>query len=89
MEKITALQIRQSFGKVLKKLLKEGEPIVVEKGRQPVAVLISLKTFQERFIDYREKNKRDAILDLAKKSARKSKLDSLTILRELRYGADH
>lgn len=86
---VTALQIRQSFGKILKKLKKEGEPILVEKGRQPVAVLISLEDFQEHFIDYREKKKREALLELMKTSVKKSKEDSLTILRELRYGADH
>lgn len=86
---VTALQIRQSFGKVLKKLQKEGEPILVEKGRQPVAVLISIEAFQEHFIDYRENKKREALLELAKTSAQKSKEDSLMILRELRYGADH
>jgi PHD/YefM family antitoxin component YafN of YafNO toxin-antitoxin module len=86
---VTALQIRQSFGKILKKLQKDDEPILVEKGREPVAVLISLKAFQERFIDYREKKKREALLELAKTSAKKSTLDSLTVLRELRYGSDH
>lgn len=86
MEKVTALEIRQRFGGVLKKLQKKDEPILIEKGREPVAVLISLKTFNNRFIDFREKEKRDELVRLARASATKSPLDSLTVIRELRYG---
>ena len=49
--KVNALQVRQSFGKILKRLNKEKEPILIEKGREPVAALISLKDYKERFID--------------------------------------
>ncbi len=87
--KVNALQIRQSFGKILKKLQASDEPIIVEKGRIPVAVLISLKTFKERFIDYREVQKRKELLELFKKSAVESHTDSLKTLRELRYGSDY
>lgn len=86
MEKVTALEIRQRFGGVLKKLQKKDEPILIEKGREPVAVLISLKTFHKRFIDYREKEKRDELLHLVRNSATKSPLNSLDVIRELRYG---
>jgi len=87
--KINALQLRQSFGKILKKLLSTDEPIIIEKGRVPVAVLISLKAFRERFIDYREQQKRMELLERFKNSAAKTSEDSLKILRELRYGSDH
>ncbi|MBI1862453.1 MAG: type II toxin-antitoxin system Phd/YefM family antitoxin [Deltaproteobacteria bacterium] len=86
--KVNALQVRQSFGKILKKLIASDEPIIIEKGRLPVAVLISLKTFQERFIDYREQQKKEAVLERFKKAAVESKTDSLKALRELRYGSD-
>ena len=56
--KVNALQVRQAFGRILKKLNKSGEPIIIEKGRSPVAVLISMQAFKERFIDYREQKKR-------------------------------
>lgn len=86
MDVVNALKIRQSFGAVLKQLEKKGEPILIEKGRKPVAVLISIGTFKERFIDYREQEKRDYILKTARKSATKATRDSLELIREIRYG---
>lgn len=89
MNKVNALRVRQAFGKVLKDLERTGEPLLIEKGRNPVAVLISLKVFLERFIDYREEKKREDILKTARTSATRSARDSLSILKELRYGAGH
>jgi PHD/YefM family antitoxin component YafN of YafNO toxin-antitoxin module len=88
MKKVNALKIRQSFGKILKELQKEDEPLLIEKGRNPVAVLISLKTFQKRFLDYREKEKREQLLKLARDSSTPSRYSSLKVLRELRYGSN-
>ena len=85
--KVTALQIRNSLGSILKKLLASDEPIVIEKGRTPVAVLISLKVFRERFVDYREKKRREELLQTFRESAKKSTQSSLEVLRELRYGS--
>lgn len=87
--KVTALQIRQSLGKILKRLNALDEPIVIEKGRRPVAVLLSLKTFHERFIDYREEEKRAQIVKAFEDHAVRAERDSLETLRELRYGPDH
>jgi prevent-host-death family protein len=86
--KVNALEIRQSFGEILKKLQAKGEPIIIEKGRVPVAVLISLKAFQERFVDYRELQKRKQLLEAFRESAAPASQDSLKILRELRYGSN-
>ena len=86
--KVNALEIRQSLGKILKRLQAKDEPIIIEKGRVPVAVLISLKAFQERFIDYRELQKRRELLETFQNSASPASQDSLQVLRELRYGSD-
>ena len=51
MEKVNALALRQSLGRVLKNLSKSGRPILVEKGRKPAAVLISLDDYRKRFVD--------------------------------------
>lgn len=51
MKRVNALEPRQSLGKVVAGLQGGGEPILVEKGRKPVAVLISLRDFQERFVE--------------------------------------
>lgn len=87
--RVNALQIRQSLGKVLKKLETLGRPIIIEKGRQPVAVLISLKLFQERFVDYREQQQREQLLQAFQETGVAPAADSLEVLRGLRYGADH
>lgn len=84
--KFNALQVRQEFGKILKKVQKSGEPAIIEKGRQPVAVLISMDLFKKRFVDYREKEKRDQILAMARSIKTKPRKPTLEILRALRYG---
>lgn len=85
--KVNALQVRQSFGKILKKLTASGEPIIIEKGREPVAVLISIQAFNERFIDYREKQKREELLKRFEALSEPPVRSSLEILREIRYGS--
>ncbi|MCC6272105.1 MAG: type II toxin-antitoxin system Phd/YefM family antitoxin [Deltaproteobacteria bacterium] len=85
MEKVNALKVRQAFGRILKNLQKKNEPIMIEKGRNEVAVLIPIKAFRERFIDYQEKEKREQILKQARESATKAGQDSLKVLRALRY----
>lgn len=51
MKRANALQVRQSLGRILEQLDESGEPILVEKGRQPRAVLVPIKMFRERFVD--------------------------------------
>ncbi len=87
--KVNALQLRQSLGKYLEKLQKTDEPLIIEKGRRPVAVLISLKVFRERFIDLREEQKRQEMLEAFRLSAVTPTEDSLVALRDVRYGSGH
>ncbi|MCM0606196.1 MAG: type II toxin-antitoxin system Phd/YefM family antitoxin [Xanthomonadaceae bacterium] len=87
--KVNALKIRQSFGKILEMLNKKNEPIVIEKGREPVAVLISIEDYKSRFIDRAEQEKRNELLALAQKITKEPVqgiANSLELLRELRYG---
>lgn len=51
MKKTNALKLRQSLGKLLEELAKDGEPILIEKDRKPAAVLIAIDDFQRRFAD--------------------------------------
>jgi PHD/YefM family antitoxin component YafN of YafNO toxin-antitoxin module len=85
--KVTALQVRQSLGRILEKLRKQDEPIIIEKAREPVAVLISLKAFRERFVDWREEQKRRELVEAFRQNAAEPAVDSLTALREARYGS--
>ena len=59
MTTVNALIIRNKFGEVLKTLDETGEPILVSKGRELRAVLISIEDFETRFVDKRaEEEKR-------------------------------
>ncbi len=51
MERTNALKLRQSLGAVLKRLKRSGLPILVEKDRIPVAVLITIEEYSKRFVD--------------------------------------
>ena len=51
MDRVNALQMRQSLGKVLQRLAKTGKPVLVEKDRKPAAVLITIEDYQKRFAD--------------------------------------
>ena len=86
MKKINALELRQSLGKIISLLEKGGDPILVERGRKPAAVLISLGDYKERFIDKdaddRRLTLRDTILSMAMVSHEKESVES--ILREIR-----
>ncbi len=89
MRSINALQLRHSLGNVLKLLQKGGDPVLVQRGKQTVAVLISLKDYQERFVD-READERRRTAVARLKSLRftppKGKT-TLDLLRELRARA--
>ncbi|MBP7281052.1 MAG: type II toxin-antitoxin system Phd/YefM family antitoxin [Leptospiraceae bacterium] len=85
---VNALEIRNSFGGVLKKLEKYDEPIIIEKNRTPVAVLISIETFKNRFVDYKETEKKKEILARFKKNLVKSKKNSTLELKKLRNDLD-
>lgn len=86
MQTVNALTLRQHFGQVLNDLLTIEEPIVVEKGRKAVAVLISMELFRKRFVDFRDLEAKQALLNQFKENGVKPKRDTLTELRELRYG---
>jgi prevent-host-death family protein len=51
MKTAKALDVRRSLGKVLSRLDRGGEPIILERKGKPAAVLISLQAFRERFAD--------------------------------------
>jgi PHD/YefM family antitoxin component YafN of YafNO toxin-antitoxin module len=84
--KVTALKIRQALGSVLKTLEKTDQPIIIEKNREQVAVLISMEQYRKRFVDYQDEEKRDELLELLIKTRKKASIDSLSALRQLRYG---
>lgn len=86
MKRINALELRQSLGKVVAALQRTGEPILVEKGRKPVAVLISLRDFEERFVEKAASEARDHVIAEMDAMARPGTdpRTSVEIIRELR-----
>jgi PHD/YefM family antitoxin component YafN of YafNO toxin-antitoxin module len=89
MKTVNALKIRNNLGEVLELLTKTGEPILVSKGRQIRAVLITPEQFEKRFLDYQAEEQKKQLLETIK-SLRVDSLEtksSVEVLRELRgYG---
>ena len=86
MEKTNALKLRQNLGKIVNYILQTGKPVLVEKGRKPVAVLISIDDYQKRFVDYEADEKRKAVVAAIKNINIGLPCDktSTDIVRELR-----
>ena len=86
MEQVNALKLRNHLGEILDRLRDKGEPILVSKGRTIRAVLVTPEQFEKRFLDWQAEEQRKRFLnDVAQlKKKKKSRLDSLTVLRQLR-----
>jgi PHD/YefM family antitoxin component YafN of YafNO toxin-antitoxin module len=86
MKKVNALKIRNNLGEVLDTLAKTGEPILVSKGREIRAVLITPEQFKRRFLDYQAEEQKKQLLQTIEGLQAHSleEQDSLDLLRELR-----
>ena len=87
MHKTNALAMRRALGTILRRLQHDGEPILVEHNREPAAVLISLRDFEEHFVDKvaageRERLARDILAMRAR--ARPTRRKAVELVRELR-----
>ena len=86
MRTVNALKIRNHLGEVLSLLDKTGEPVLVSKGKEIRAVLITTEQFQRRFLDYQADEKKQELLATINKLKEKrlGKKNSISVLRELR-----
>jgi prevent-host-death family protein len=86
MEKVNALQLRQSLGRVLQRLRKTGGPILLEKNRVPAAVIITLEEYRKRFVDTEADRLRKEMVDRIKAAGLTTPkgVSTLDLLRELR-----
>lgn len=86
METVNALELRQSLGKVLDRLERDGAPIVVCRRRTPAAALVSLKDYRERFVDREaDQRRRDIVARLKQlKFEPPTAGTTLDMLRDLR-----
>ncbi len=88
MKSVNALELRQSLGKVLRALERGGAPILVRRGRIPAAALISLKDYQERFVDREADAQRQAVVERlrALRFSRPAGRTTLDLLQDMRAG---
>ena len=86
MDTVNALELRQSLGKVLRRLERNGAPILVCRGRTPAAALVSLKDYQERFVDREADERRREVVARLKKTKFRPPREGTTldVLRDLR-----
>ena len=86
METVNALKLRNNLGAVLDQLTETGEPILVSKGRQVRAVLITPEQYEKRFIDWQVEKEKVKFLENIKrlKQKRVGKMDSIAVLRQVR-----
>lgn len=88
MQKANALQLRQNMGQIVKRLIDTGEPILLEKDRKPVGVIISLDDYKKRFVDIDADILRREMIEEIKNAKLKlpKNISSLELLRTLRAG---
>jgi PHD/YefM family antitoxin component YafN of YafNO toxin-antitoxin module len=86
MRTVNALKIRNHLGEVLDSLEKDGEPILLSKGRKIRAVLITPEEFKKRFLDKQIEEEKKKLLQRIKNFRADSviKRDSINVLRGLR-----
>ena len=86
MEEVNALKLRNNLGEILDRLRDKGEPILINKGRKLRAVLVTPEQFERRFLDWQAAEQRQHFLkNVARlKKNTTSRMDSLTVLRQLR-----
>ena len=86
MEEVNALKIRNNLGEVLDRLTETGEPVLISKGRQIRAVLVTPEDFERHFLDVKAEEEKKRLLESIKelRKPRTKPLESMTLLRKLR-----
>jgi PHD/YefM family antitoxin component YafN of YafNO toxin-antitoxin module len=62
MKEVNAVDLRRSLTELARQLAVDKQPILIKRGQKPVAVIISLQDFQERFTLQAAQEKRQALL---------------------------
>ncbi len=88
MQTANALELRQSLGRIIARLKRTKQPILLKKGKEPVAVIISLEDFEERFAERDAAQRRLGLFADMGRMARSSveSREAVEILRSLRDG---
>lgn len=89
METVNALKIRNNLGEVLDRLKATGEPVLISKGREVRAVLVTPEDFERRFLDVKTAEAKRRLLRRLKglRMKKKEGIGSTELIRQLRgYG---
>lgn len=87
MKTINALAVRKELGAVLDSLAAGGGPVLVTRDREPVAALVPIAVFRQRFVDFLANDALEkAMSDLRALQTAVEGRDSLEELRALREG---
>ena len=86
METVNAPGLRQSLGRMLDRLERNGVPILVCRWRTPAAALVSLRDYRERFVDREaDERRRDVVARVRRLKFRPPTAGTtLDVLRHLR-----
>jgi PHD/YefM family antitoxin component YafN of YafNO toxin-antitoxin module len=86
MDTVNALYIRNHLGEVLDRLENTRTPVLISKGRNVRAALITIEDFQKRFLDRQVEERRREILDRIRGMRRPAATphSTLEVLRGLR-----
>jgi len=86
MRTVSALKIKNDLGGVLDSLEKDGEPILLSKGKKIKAVLITPEAFKEKFLDKPVNRDQEKLIEKIRMLRADSvvKEDSTHVLRVLR-----
>jgi PHD/YefM family antitoxin component YafN of YafNO toxin-antitoxin module len=84
MKEIGAAELRQSLGRLARRLERDGEPVLLKLGRRPVGVIVSVQDFSERFSLQKAAAERAALVEQIAGDRLESSVPVDDVLRELR-----
>ena len=83
-KEIGAAELRQSLGRVAKRLERDGQPIILTVGGKRVGAIVSIRDFEERFALHEAAGRRAELVEQILSNRRKASRDADAVLRELR-----
>ena len=88
MKTVNALYMRHKLGEVFDYLAEAGEPVLISKGKEIKAALVTIEDFNRRFVDKLAEEKKQEMLERIHSHAarRIGDKDSAEVLRHLREG---
>ena len=61
-KKLSATEVKNRFGRVLREIMQTGNPIIVQRGNKPVAVIMSMAEYERVFADELQESEPDALV---------------------------